>query len=59
MIRKRALRRHLRTSADYALASNEEYFDCEIQNARNSDAWIRDCATILAEVRGEIRRRLP
>ena len=58
MIRKRALRRHLRTSADDALASNEEYFDREIQNAQNSDTWINDCAAILVEVRGEIRRRL-
>ncbi len=55
--RQRALRRHLRTSPDYALDSNEAYFDREIQKAGNSKSWVRDCASILAEVRTEIHRR--
>jgi len=54
----RNLRRHLRTSPDYALTSNDEYFDREIQDTSNSASWIRDCAAILVEVRAEIRRRL-
>ncbi len=58
MIRKRSLRRHLRTSPDYALASNDEYLDREIQDPRNSARWIRDCAAILVEVRTELSRRL-
>ena len=55
--RQRAARQHLRTSPDYALDSNEAFLDREIQDGRNSKSWIRDCASLLCDVRAEIRRR--